>query len=111
MKVASSYVGRGTSLFQETRLRALSICLHTSFQFSTTHDVHSRDVSLESMQSLNRKRSLSPLCGKVGAKCLTLGLMLRFCLAVPNDFPMTSPNIYLFESIQSGVLPEQTTMK
>lgn len=32
-------------------------------------------------------------------------------LAVPNDFPVTSPNVYLCESIQTGVLPEQTTMK
>lgn len=78
VKVASSYVGKGISLFQETCLRALSICLHTFFQFSTARDVHSRDVSFQSMQPLNRKRSLSPLCGKVGAKCLMLGLMLRF---------------------------------
>ena len=36
---------------------------------------------------------------------------VEVCLAVPNDFPMTSPNVYLFESIQSGLSPEQTTMK
>lgn len=78
MKVASSYVGRGTSLFQEICLRALSILLHTSFQFSTTRGVRFRDVSLKSMQSLNRKRRLSLFCGKVGAKRLVLGLLLRF---------------------------------
>lgn len=33
------------------------------------------------------------------------------CLAVPDDFPVTSPSVYFSESIQSGVLPEQTTMK
>lgn len=35
----------------------------------------------------------------------------KVCLAVPNDFSMTSPNVHLSESIQSGVLPEKATMK
>lgn len=73
--------------------------------------MHARDISLQSMQSLKKEEESQPILWKSRWHMPDAWPDDKVCLAVPNDFSMTSPNVHLSESIQSGVLPEKATMK